>query len=69
MIMDARQHEHRPDDIIRKRMKLGLFICAFTVFGLGGFAAAYEIAGAVLAGGYVVEKFARASSAGGRLHL
>lgn len=52
--MDARQHEHRPDDIIRKRMKLGLFICAFTVFGLGGFAAAYEIAGAVLAGGYVV---------------
>ena len=52
--MDATQHEHRPDDIIRKRMKLGLFICAFTVFGLGGFAAAYEIAGAVLAGGYVV---------------
>lgn len=54
MSRDVSALERNPDEVIRRRLKLGLLICAFTVFGLGGFAAAFEIAGAVLAGGYVV---------------
>ena len=54
MSMDESPRDWKPDEVIRKRLNLGLLICAFTVFGLGGFAAAYEIAGAVMAGGNVV---------------
>lgn len=54
MNMDETPHGQKPDEVIRKRLRLGLSICIFTIFGLGGFAAAYEIAGAVVTGGYVV---------------
>lgn len=54
MNMDETPRDRKPDEVIRKRLKLGLLICAFTVFGLAGFAAVYEIAGAVLTSGHVV---------------